>query len=448
MVFAKTLTSEKKELRDIPHLGGLPIIGHPQRLYNNPGQYLYEGYTRHGDIFRLNLFGMKMVCLIGPEANRMVMTTARECFSHAQGYKFVTPVLGEGLLFQDGDEHARNRNLMMPAFNANGVRAYFDVMHNISNQYIQRWATEGTASMYERFRQLTFDVMGRLIFGVDVNQDNKRLGALNEQLSRGVISFPRLNLPFLPYGKGLQARDEIRKYLADVIRQRRASPVTEDALGLLMTATDDSGESLTDEELVSQIIILMFAGHETTMSMLTSALALLKEHPEVLRRIRHERDDVVGDSELTPEHLKKMEYLDCALREVERVRPPIPLTMRGVVQELDYRGYRLPVGTTILISSAASHRLPRYFHDPEKFDPDRFMPPRSEHRVTPYSLIGFGGGQRLCIGRAFSLMEMKVVLCLLLKDFDWELDNSTPKLKYLPTAYPVCGLQGKIVPRL
>jgi cytochrome P450 len=191
----------------------------------------------------------------------------------------------------------------------------------------------------------------------------------------------------------------------------------------------------------------MFAGHETTMSMLTSALALFKQHPEVLSRIRGERDEVVGDSELRPEHLKQLEYLDCALKEVERVRPPISLTMRGVVQETHYKGYRLPVGTTILISSAASHRLPAYFRDPLRFDPDRFMPPRFEHRTTPYSLIGFGGGQRLCIGRAFSLMEMKVVLCLLLKDFDWVLKTCTPSMKYLPTAYPVCGLQGAIVPR-
>ncbi len=436
-----------KELQDMPHMGGIPLIGSPLKFQKNPGQYLFDGYRRHGDIFRLNLMGMKMVCMLGPDANRIIMSSNRLSFSHAQGYAFVTTLLGDGLLFQDGDIHARNRDLMMPAFNTKGVKTYFDLMHDISSQYIEQWSQEGEASMYERLRCLTFDVMGKLILGVEMEQDIKHLGELNHFLARAVVSIPYRYLPFSPYKKGLKAKEEIISYLLQVISKRRSSEPGKDALGLLMQAKSESGEALSDKELVGQIIILMFAGHETTMSMLTSALQLFKQNPAVLDRICSERDEVVGDSALTHEHLKRMEYLDCALKEVERVRPPIPLTMRGVVEDTEFKGYRLPAGTTILVSPAASHRIPGVFKDPEKFDPERFMQPRVEHRATPYSLVGFGGGPRLCIGRAFSLMEMKVVLCLLLKDHDWVLKSDTPEIKYLPTAYPVGGLPGKIVPR-
>ena len=447
MIAVEKTTTPLKELKDIPHLGGLPVIGQPLKFQANPGNYLFEGYQRHGDIFRLNLMGMKMVCMLGPDANRLIMSTKRLNFSHAQGYAFVTTLLGDGLLFQDGELHARNRDLMMPAFNTKGVKTYFDLMHEISSQYIEQWSREGMSSMYERLRYLTFDVMGKLILGVELEQDIKHLGELNDLLAKAAVAIPYRYLPFSPYKKGLRAKEEIVSYLLQVIAKRRSGERREDALGLLLQAKSESGEVLSDEELVGQIIILMFAGHETTMSMLTAALELFKQNPGVLERIRHERDELVGDSALTLEHLKKMEYLDCALKEVERVRPPIPLIMRGVVEDTEFKGYRIPAGTTILMSPAASQRIPGVFNDPEKFDPERFMQPRVEHRATPYSLVGFGGGPRLCLGRAFSLMEMKVVLCLLLKDYDWILAGNTPDIKYLPTAYPTCGLPGKIVPR-
>jgi cytochrome P450 len=412
-------------------------------MLSHPGEYLFAGYLQHGPVFRFHLLGMPMVALIGPAANHLILVSARERFSHAQGYSVVTPLLGDGLLFQDGAVHRRNRALMTPAFHQQGVRRYFDVMAGCAATHIERWARAGNGSMYDRFRTLTFEIMARLILGVQGDLELDRLGRLNAQLARGTIAFPRVAWGWTVYGKGMRAREELRSYLRAVICSRRNDPGA-DALGLLMAARDTDGDALSEEELVEQAVILMFAGHETTTSMLTSLLLALEKHPDTRERLLAEQRQVLGDGELTLDHLSKLQQLDLVLKEVERLWPPISLAQRGVIEDVEFEGVHLAPGTSVVYSPWATHRMPDVFADPNRFDPDRFAPPRSEHKATPYSLVGFGGGPRLCIGQAFALMEMKIVASLLLRKYRWQLESNQPQLRYVPTLHPLCGLPGTI----
>jgi len=434
----------------IPALRSIPWLGSPWAMLSHPGAYLLDGYRRLGPIFRFDLMGMRMVALIGPEANRLIMVTQRERFSHALGYAFVRKVLGDGLLFQDGEVHRRNRTLMTPAFHQRGVQQYFEIMSACAAAHLARWARAGRGSMYERFRHLTFDIMARLVLGVSATVDIGSLGQLNDQLAKGTVAFLRIGSTWTTFGKGLRARDALRAYLRDLIRSRRAAagsaPGT-DALGLLMAARDESGAALSEDELLEQAVILMFAGHETTTSMLTSFMLALREHSDVHRRLIDEQQRVVGDGALTLDHIKELHDLDCVLKEVERVWPPISLCQRGVVDRVEFAGYVLPPGTLVIYSPWVTHRIADVFRDPERFDPDRFAPPREEHRATPYSLVGFGGGPRLCIGQAFAQLEMKIIAAQLLQGYRCELDPGDPQLRYVPTLYPRSGLPGTIRPR-
>ena len=166
----------------------------------------------------------------------------------------------------------------------------------------------------------------------------------------------------------------------------------------------------------------MFAGHETTTSFLTSFTMAMRDHPEVAAALVDEQRRVVGDGPLRVEHLRELVRLDATLKEVERLLPPISLGQRGVAGDVEVGGYHLPAGTMVIYSSYVTHRLPQVFRDPERFDPDRFLPPREEHKATPYALVGFGGGPRLCIGLAFAQLEAKVVASLLLRRYRWQLD--------------------------
>lgn len=428
--------------RAIPRHRGLPWLGAPREILSHPGRYLLEGYRRLGPVFRFQIFGMEMVALIGPDANRLVMTTHREKLSHAEGYRIVRDVLGDGLLFQDGEVHRRNRALMMPAFHQQGVQRYFDVMLEVTRAHLERWASERDGLALERFRDLTFEIMARLVLGVDAGLDLARLRQLNDELARGAIFFPRLDVPFTPYGKALRALDELKRHLRGVVRARRENPST-DALGRLAAARDESGAALSEDELVEQCVILTFAGHETTASMLTSLALALRDHPGWAARLRAEQRQVRGAAPLTLAHVEYLELLDAALKEVERMWPPISMCQRGVLEPIEFRGYTLEPGMTVSYSPWASHRIPEIFAEPDRFDPERFLAPRREHRAAPhapYALVGFGGGARLCIGQAFAVLEAKIVASLLLSEFALGVEPGDPRLKYVPTLHPESGL--------
>jgi cytochrome P450 len=412
-------------------------------MLSHPGAWLYDGYRTHGRVFAFPLVGMRMVALLGPDANRYVLATAREKFSHGLGYALVRDILGDGLLFQDGDVHRRNRTLMTPAFHQKGVSAYFDVMSECAEAHVARWAREGEGPMYERLRHLTFEIMARLILGVDGDVELERLGRLNDVLARGTTAFLRVGWPWTTYGKGLQARDALRSYLRGVIRARHEAPGG-DALGLLMAARDEDGATLDEDELLEQAVILMFAGHETTTSLLSSWLLAMRDHPDVHARLVEEQRRVVGDGPLRLEHVRALDELDRVLKEVERLWPPISLCQRGVTETVVFDGHVLPPGTLVVYSPWVTHRMPDVFRDPERFDPDRFAPPREEHRATPYALVGFGGGPRLCIGQAFSLLEAKIIASLLLRRFRLTIAPGDPQLRWVPTVHPRTGLPGTV----
>lgn len=427
----------------IPTLTTVPWLGQPWAFLSHPGDYLLRGYRQHGPVFRTRLFGMSLIAALGPEANRQVLVTQRERFSHAIGYAMVRKVLGDGLLFQDGTEHARARTLMTPAFNQRGVLAYFDLMQATAAAHLAAWPAAGRAPMYERFRQLTFEIMARLVLGLEGDLRLAELGALNDQLAKGSAAFLRVGWRWTTYGKGLRARDALRAYLRTVIAERRAAP-GHDALGLLIAARDEHGAALGDDELLDQAVILMFAGHETTTSLLTSLLMALRDHPEAAAALVAEQRRVVGDGALRAEHLRDLPLLDATLKEVERLYPPISLGQRGVVAPVEIAGHRLEPGAMVIYSPYVAHRLPDAFRDPERFDPSRFLPPREEHKATPYALVGFGGGPRLCIGLAFAQMEAKIVASQLLRHYTWRLDPGPTPLRWVPTLHPLDGLPGAV----
>jgi cytochrome P450 len=191
-------------------------------------------------------------------------------------------------------------------------------------------------------------------------------------------------------------------------------------------------------------VILTFAGHETTSSMLTSLLLALRDHPAVEVQLREEQRSVRGGASLTAQHLEQLPLLDATLREVERMWPPISMCQRGVLDEVEFQGKRLAPGTVVSYSPWATHRIAELFPDPDRFDPERFLPPRREHRAHPYALVGFGGGARLCIGQAFAILEARIVASLLLHEHRFHVAGGDPRFRYVPTLHPRSGLPATV----
>ena len=418
---------------------GLPLIGTPPRVLDI--DYLMEKYEKYGSIFRIRTIGnTNVVVLMGPEGNRFILSTGMHHFSWKEGWlPTFKELLGESLFVQDGEEHKQKRKLIMPAFHRQALHNYLSTMDEIAQRYMQKWENLQNFRWYEENKQLTFEIASTLLTGSEPGEMTEHLSHLFTTMTKGFITIP-LRASWTPYGKALKARDELLKHIRQAVEYRQKNP-TNDALSLLVQTRDEDGNSLTMDELQAQTFLMLFAGHETSASMLTTFCLMMKKHPEVWQQAKAEQARINIQGQLEMEHIKEMTYLEQILKEVERLYPPVPLGFRGVVEPFEFNGYYVPKGWKAIYPINVAHRDETVYTDPEKFDPDRFSPERNENKV-PFSLVGFGGGSRICVGYAFAQLEMKIITSYLLRYYNWEIiPDQNLEISYSPTASPKDGLQ-------
>jgi cytochrome P450 len=420
---------------------GIPVLGETVQFVLEPN-FVEKRYQKYGCIFKSHIFGRPTVIMVGPQAAEFVLSSHMDCFSWRQGWPNNFKVLlGESLFVMDGEEHRQKRRLIMPALHGAALAKYIGTMEEITRRYLQKWQEKLEFSCFDEFKQLTFDIASELLVGTKAGDDSARLSRLFDTLTKGLFAVNPLPLPLTRFGKAIAARNEILDHIAKVVRERQKNPA-QDALSLLIQAKDEEGKSLGQKELIAQALLLLFAGHETTTSMLTWLCVELARHPEVMQRARTEQMQFAPDGAFTLEQLGQMVYLDRVLLEVERLHPSVGGGFRGVVKDFEFNGFHVPAGWQVLYAIPETHRLSGIFSQPERFDPDRFSPQRQEHKQHPFSLIGFGGGPRLCLGIAFAKMEMKIVAAHLLRGYQWEiLPNQSLKPVRIPTSRPQDGLR-------
>jgi cytochrome P450 len=364
------------------------------------------------------------VFMVGPEANRFVMHTGREHFSHDLGW---TPIIGDslgrGLLNMDDPEHARHRKLWNPAFTSAYIETYLPVIQRVIAERTRHWPERATVDIYTEAREITFDAAAVALAGFRSGAQVDRLRELFYTLLHG---FDASQGSWEDFMQRLQrARDELAMALLALIADRRRMPEGEqprDVVGMMVRARDEQGQALSDEQLLAHINILLVAGHETTTTLGAWVLHLLATQPEQRARIQAELKQLLGDSEdLIPvAAIRSMKMLDNFIKEAGRLYSPVINVPRGVVKDFEFAGYRVPAGTPVRMSLAAIHRLPHVFADPETFVPDRFAPPREVDKHTPYALVTFGGGPRICIGINFANIETKVLAAHVLCRYELE----------------------------
>ncbi|HEY9653253.1 MAG TPA: cytochrome P450 [Coleofasciculaceae cyanobacterium] len=424
---------------------GLPILGETLAFVLDP-QFIEKRYQQYGSIFKSHILGRPTAFMVGPEAAEFVLSSHMEHFSWKQGWpENFKQLLGESLFVQDGEEHRRNRRLMMPAFHGQALASYVTTMESTTQRYLQTWEQKREFRWFEEFKQLTFEIASQLLVGTNPGSEAARLSQLFTRLTNGLFAINPLPLPITKYGQALAARDQLLKYISEVVRQRQQHP-TNDALSLLVQARDEEGNGLSIKELTAQAMLLLFAGHETTTSMLTWLCLELGRHPEVLQQAREEQWSLLGEDRQVPpeqfyEQLGKMSYLDQILMEVERCHPAVGGGFRGVVKSFEFNGFHVPSGWMVNYSIPGTHQIASVYPEPKRFDPDRFSPERQEHKQKPFSLIGFGGGSRICLGIAFAKLEMKIVASMLLRSYKWEIlpQQSLDPVR-IPTRHPKDGL--------
>jgi retinoid hydroxylase len=395
----------------------IPRIDIPEGYFSQIGPFLARMYAQHGPIFRSDQNGHDVIFMAGPEANRFVLLSDRLKLSHYVGWTEVFGVedaFGNGLLSMDGAEHDAHRKMMNPAFAITYMDRYLPIMQRIIRERIGAWAERGEVDVYDEARKITFDVAAEALAGLKPGPEVDQFRELYLAMLR---LGPSANNWDEYYAELARLKGELYGLLAPKIAERRQRP-TDDVLGMLVQARDPDGNALSDEQLIAHTNILLVAGHETSTSMSAWLLYLLTQHPDYLRRVLDEQAALVpGDAEPTLDAIQRMKVLENALMEAERLYPPVQYGPRGVAEAFDFHGYHVPAGMHLFYAIAASHLNPRAFAAPSRFDPDRFAPPREEQKKTPYALVGFGGGPRICIGINFAKIEIKAMVSQILRAY-------------------------------
>jgi cytochrome P450 len=423
---------------------GLPIIGETISFLRDP-DFVQKRQQQYGQLFKTHLLGRPTIFMIGAEANRFLFANEKRYFSDgiAKGVPaHIKLLMGTGsVVMQMGDEHLRQRKLLSQAFQPRALAGYVSIMEEITRRYLHKWERIGHLTWYSELRKYTLDVACKLLVGKEAA--DSEFGEWYETWGKGLLSIP-VPLPWTKFGRALRCHKRLLARIEKIILERQQQSTTgQDVLGLLLQARDEHGNSLSLQELKEQLLTLLFAGHDTLSSALSSLCLLLAEHPEVKEAVRAEQRRLGFFEPLTLEHLKQMTYLEQVLKEVLRVFPP-STGPREVIEPCEFSGYLIPKGWKVFYHSGATHQDSRIYAQPERFDPERFAPERAEDKQKPMSYIPFGGGLRECLGREFAKLEMKLFAALLIRDYEWELVlGQNLAMVMLPTVHPREGLKVK-----
>jgi cytochrome P450 len=424
-----------------------------RRFTHDPLPILLELYERYGPVFSFRLLHRRSVFMLGPAANHFILVSHPELFHWREGsFGDLTPLLGDGLLTIDEAYHDRARAIMMPAFHREQIEAATAAMAQEAEKAIELLRPGEVIDIYEWMRNLAMRIAMRALLGLD--PDDEHHGSAAAYHFERALGFygtePQVRLlrgPATPWARMLASRRVLNKIIFEEITRRRAAPDPErlDILSLLLTARDEQGNGLSDEEIHDQLITLMFAGHDTSTSTVSFLLYETARHPDVAVRLRDESDRVLGGRAPSPAELaRELPYLEMVVDETLRLYPPAWIGPRRAVSDFEFNGHTVPRDAYVHYCSWASHRLPEVFPDPEAFIPERFTPERKA-ALPRGAYVPFGGGQRICIGKRFGQTEVKLVSTMLLQRFRLELlPGRSVHVRQMPTLSPDGGLSVRV----
>ncbi|MGH8508033.1 MAG: cytochrome P450, partial [Gammaproteobacteria bacterium] len=400
--------------------GGLPLLGQALAFQRDPLSLLERARQTHGEVFQFRLGARDVALFAGPEAHDAYFRAPDDQLSAREVYQFTVPIFGKGVAYDVAPERmAEQLGFLAPLMRGGPMHGYARLMEAEINEYTGRWGEEGEIDLPVFTNELTVNIASRCLLGEEVRARlDTGFARLYHDLQRGINTlgffFPRLPIP------GHLARDRARRQVAalmgGILAERRGTGRrAADFMQALMDGRYADGRALSDEEVTGLLLTVLFAGQHTS-SVLAAWVGIdLLRHRQYLAAVLAEIQAVYGQGQsLTLDTLKRQVALERAVREGERLHPPLILLVRKVLSDMDCHGFHLRAGSMAMVSPALSHRLPAVFKDPERYDPERFAPPREEHKQGTHVLIGFGGGRHRCLGMHFAYMQIKALWSVLL----------------------------------
>ena len=380
-------------------------------------------YGLAGDLFKRQR-GAAAYLLRDPADIKFVLVT------HQRNYERLwvpaaKRIFGSGLLASEDPLHLRQKRVMQPYFHHQRIKGYAEVMTQKTEELLARWGKETTVDLAEEMMRLTLQIVCKVLFSMELSDETKDLSEAvtvgQYHITRQYRSFLAMVTPeWIPTRRNLEFRDALKRLdrtIFGLIDARRDSEAMNDLLSMLLHAQDEDGSGMSDRQVRDEALALFLAGHETTANALAWTGYLLSQHQEVESRLLTELQEVLEGRAPSAADLPKLAYAEAVFAEAMRLYPPAYILVRRALNEDTLpSGFSFPGGSDLFMCQYWVHRDPRFFPDPERFDPDRFLAKGKDERPL-FSYFPFGGGSKMCIGESFAKMEGVLLLATIAQRF-------------------------------
>jgi cytochrome P450 len=358
-----------------------------------------------------------------PDYLRHVLVSNVQNYSkNTPPYRMLREFLNDGLLTSDGEFWQRQRRLMQPSFHRDKLAGFADVMVRAAQDMVASWRRrDGALRVHDQMMHLTLRIVCKTLFAVDDLESIGEFTDALEHLNRDAyarftarVPLPPV-LPTLRDYKVRRARRVVTQFVESIVRaRRREGPGGPDLLSMLIEATDsETHETMSDEQLRDEVMILLFAGYETTANALTWTWYLLARHPEIRGQVEAELDAALPSGAPALADLPRLRWVGAVIQEALRLYPPAWRFTRRAEQDDRINGHEIPKGSIMLVLPYALHRNPALWPNPEAFDPRRFLDSKA---APPFTYLPFGAGRRICIGMQYALMEAQLVVATVARE--------------------------------
>ncbi len=411
--------------------------GHLEELRRDPIGLMERVRAECGDVGEFRLADKDVVLLSGAEANEVFFRASDEELDQAAAYPFMTPIFGEGVVF-DASPEERRRALHNHSLRDKFMRGHAATITAEIERMVAGWDDEGEIDLLDWTAELFIYTSTSCLIGTRFREElDAHVAELFHDLERGTdaIAFVDPYADIESFRRRDAARAELVELIGDIMRRREAQGPAEgedrDLVDVLMSIKDDEGNWQFSPDVVTGMFIsMMFAGHHTTSTTASWLIIELLRNPDVMQKVVAEMDALAeaGGGVITYQDLREVPWLEASIKETLRLHPPLILLLRMVMQPLEVEGFHIEAGKLVGASPAVSNRLPEAFDESDRFDPSRYIDPRQDDLDNPWNWIPFGAGRHRCVGAAFALMQLKSIFCVLLRD--WEIEAAQPPESY------------------
>ena len=432
-----------------PGPNGMPLVGVLPRYARDPFRFVTDLREAYGDVSAFDLGPNRTYLLTNPAAIERVLVSEEETFSKPTfGTDALDELLGEGLLLSDGETWRTRRTMAGPAFAPDRIASLAPTMVERAESLVERWEDGAVRNVEWEMTRTTLEIIVETMFGVDLSPGTARLiGSSLEPIGTRFEPDPRRAVvpDWLPTPENREFSRCVRRLesiVDDLVTRRMRVGVNDgdsDLLAHLLRAQERG--KIDERGIRDELVTMLLAGHDTTALVLTYTFALLSDHPEFEARIHEEVETVLDGRSPTAADVRALTEVRNAIRESMRLYPPVYATFRRVERDVELGGYPIPEDSLVLLSQWATHRDPRFFEDPDTFDPDRWRDP--DHPT--YAYFPFGAGPRSCIGKGFATLEASIILSVVAGSCRLRrVDTGEITLRGSLTAHPEHGMDMRI----